>query len=138
MAPLKNEVTIQAAPGMGPAPFKVDQAQAGIVEVKLTLSNPAPAPIRMVWAEGTFISADSIPYGIGVKGGPDPKAEPSPGPTTIDGKKQIQVTVIAITKDGKPVAPAAKSMEPPYRVGLKLTVETPGKAWRGTLWVFVS
>ncbi|MGH2396668.1 MAG: hypothetical protein ACRDFW_06705, partial [bacterium] len=23
MAPLKNEVTIQAAPGMGPAPFKV-------------------------------------------------------------------------------------------------------------------
>ncbi len=138
MSPLKNEVTIQGAPGMGPAPFKVDQAQAGMIEVKLTLSNPTGASIRMVWVEGSFISADSITYGIGVKGGPDPKAAPSPGPTTIDSKKQIQVTVIAIAKDGTPVAPVAKSIEPPYRVGLKLTVETPEKAWKGTVWVFVS
>jgi hypothetical protein len=138
MSPLKNEVTIQAAPGMGPAPFKVDQAQAGIVEVKLTLSNSTGAPIRMVWSDGTFISADSVSYAIGIKGGPDPRTQPSPGRTTIDAKKQAQVTVIAVGKDGKPVAPAVKSMEPPYRVGLKLTVETADKAWKGTVWVFVS
>ena len=138
MSPLKHEVTIQGAPGMGPAPFKVDQAQAGLVEVKLTLSNPTGAPIRMVWSEGTFISADSVSYAIGVKGVADPKTGPSPGRTTVDAKKQVQVTVIAITKDGKPVAPAVKSIEPPYRVGLKLTVETAEKAWKGTVWVFVS
>ena len=138
MSPLKHEVTLQSAQGMGPAPFKVDQAQAGPVEVKLTLSNPAGSLVRVVWTEGTFISADSIAYPIGLKAGPGHKGGSSPEPTTIDPKKQVQVTVIAVTKDGKPVAPAAKSMEPPYRVGLKLTIETPGQTWKGTLWVFVS
>ena len=132
MSPLKHEVTLQPAQGMGPAPFKVDQAQAGATEVKLILSNPGASPIRVVWSEGTFISADSIPYSIGLKGAS------SPDPTTIDSKKQAQVTVIAVTKEGRPVAPAAKSMEPPYRVGLKLTVETAEKAWKGTVWIFVS
>jgi hypothetical protein len=140
MSPLKNEVTIQAAAGMGPAPFKVDQAQAGMIEVKLTLTNSTGVPIRLIWAEGNFISAESLTYGIGLRGGPDPKAAPlpSPGPTTIDAKKQVQVTVVAIAKDGTPVAPPAKSIEPPYRVGLKLTVDSAGKAWKGTVWVFVS
>lgn len=138
MSPLKHEVTLQPAQGMGPAPFKVDQAQAGPVEVKLTLSNPATSPIRVIWAEGTFISADSITYAIGLKAGLGQKGGAVSDPTTIDSKKQVQVTVIALTKDGKPVPPAAKSMEPPYRVGLKLTVETPGEKWKGTVWVFVS
>jgi len=138
MSPLKHEVTLQPAQGMGPAPFRVDHAQAGPVEVKLTLSNPAASPIRVIWSGGTFISADSIAYPIGLKAGPGRTDESSPDPTTIDSKKQVQVTVIALTKDGKPVAPAAKSMEPPYRVGLKLTVETPGDGWKGTVWIFVS
>ena len=138
MSPLKHEVTLQPAQGMGPAPFKVDQAQAGPVEVKLTLSNPATSPVRVIWSEGTFISADSIAYPIGLKAGPGQKGGAASDPTTIDSKQQVQVTVIAVTKDGKPVAPATKSMEPPYRVGLKLTVETPGEKWKGTVWVFVS
>ena len=138
MSPLKHEVTLQSGPGMGPAPFKVDQAQAGPAEVKLTLSNPAGSSIRVVWAEGTFITADSITYSIGLKGGPGQKAGSSPEPTTIDSKGQVQVTVVAVTKDGQLVAPAGKPMEPPYRVGLKLTVETGDKTWKGTLWVFVS
>lgn len=138
MSPLKHEVTLQAAPGMGPAPFKVDQAQAGSIEVKLTLSNPSAFPIRVVWSEGTFISADSITYSIGLKAGPDQKGGSPPDATTIDPKEQARLTVIAVTKEGRPVAPGAKSMEPPYRVGLKLTVETPGEKWKGTLWVFVS
>ncbi len=138
MSPLKHEVTLQPAQGMGSAPFKVDQAQAGPAEVKLTLSNPAGSSIRVVWAEGTFITADSITYSIGLKGSPSQKAGSSPEPTTIDSKGQVQVTVVALTKDGQPVAPAGKPMEPPYRVGLKLTVETGDKTWKGTLWVFVS
>ena len=138
MSPLKHEVTLQSGPGMGPAPFKVDQAKAGPAEVKLTLSNPAGSSIRVVWAEGTFITADSITYPIGLKGSPSQKAGSSPEPTTIDSKGQVQVTVVAVTKDGQPVAPAGKPMEPPYRVGLKLTVETGDKTWKGTLWVFVS
>jgi len=138
MSPLKHEVTLQPASGMGPAPFKVDQAQAGATEVKLLLSNPGPSPIRVVWTEGTFISADSIPYSIGLQAGPGARGGLSSDPTTIDSKKQVQVTVIAVTKEGRPVASAAKSMEPPYRVGLKLTVEEADKAWKGTVWVFVS
>ena len=86
MSPLKHEVTLQPAPGMGPAPFTVDQAQAGPGEVKLTLSNPAVSPIRVVWAEATFITADSITYPIGLKGGPGQKAGSSPEPTTIESK----------------------------------------------------
>jgi hypothetical protein len=50
----------------------------------------------------------------------------------------VQVTVIALAKDGKPVGGQSKSMEPPYRVGLKVTVETSGEKWKGTVWVFVS
>lgn len=138
MSPLKHEVTLQAAPGMGPAPFKVDQAQAGPAEVKFTLSNPAVSSIRVVWTEGTFITADSITYPIGLKSGPGQKAGSSPEPTTIDSRGQVQVTVFAVTKDGTPVSPGGKSIEPPYRVGVKLTVETQGKTWKGTLWVFVS
>ncbi|HLC21272.1 MAG TPA: hypothetical protein VJM10_04085 [Candidatus Methylomirabilis sp.] len=138
MSPLKHEVTLQPAPGMGPAPFTVDQAQAGPGEVKLTLSNPAVSPIRVVWAEATFITADSITYPIGLKGGPGQKAGSSPEPTTIESKGRVQVTVVAVTKEGQPVAPEGKSIDPPYRVGIKLTVVTGEKAWKGTLWVFVS
>ncbi len=138
MSPLKYEVTLQPAPGMGPAPFKVDQAQAGPAEMKLTLSNPSDAAVRVVWAEGTFITADSIAYPIGVKGGAGGKGGTSPDPTTIDPKGQAQVTVIAITQEGQPVAREGKSMDPPYRVGLKLRVDTAGGTWKGTLWVFVS
>ncbi len=138
MSPLKHEVTLQPAPGMGPAPFTVDQAQAGPGEVKLTLSNPTVSPIRVVWAEATFITADSITYPIGLRGGPGQKAGSSPEPTTIESKGRVQVTVVAVTKEGQQVAPEGKSIEPPYRVGIKLTVVTGENAWKGTLWVFVS
>lgn len=138
MSPFKHEVTLQPAPGMGPAPFTVDQAQAGPGEVKLTLSNPAVSPIRVVWAEATFITADSITYQIGLKGGPGQKAGSSPEPTTIESKGRVQVTVVAVTKEGQPVVPEGRSIEPPYRVGIKLTVQTSEKPWKGTLWVFVS
>lgn len=138
MSPYVHEVTLQSAPGMGPAPFKVDQAQASPAEAKLTLSNPAASAIRVLWAEGTFITADSITYSIGVKGGPGQKGGVASDPTTIESKGLVQVTVIALTKDGKPVGAAGKPMEPPYRVGLKLTVETSGEKWKGTLWIFVS
>ena len=138
ISPLQHEVTLQPAPGMGPAPFKVDQAKAGPAEVRLTLSNPAASSIRIVWTEGSFITADSITYQIGLKGGPGQKPGLSPEPTIIDSKGRVDVTVVAVTKDGQPVAPAGKPMEPPYRVGLKLTVETGDKTWKGTLWVFVS
>jgi len=138
MSPLQHEVTLQPAPGMGLAPFKVDQAKAGPAEVKLTLSNPAASSIRIVWTEGSFITADSITYAIGLKGGPGQKPGSSPEPTTIDSKGRVDVTVVAVTKDGQSVAPEGKPMEPPYRVGLKLTVETGDKTWKGTLWVFVS
>ncbi|MBI2902826.1 MAG: hypothetical protein HYY12_04475 [Candidatus Methylomirabilis oxyfera] len=138
MSPLKHEVTLQPAPGMGPAPFKVDQAQASPAEVKLTFSNPATSAIQVLWAEGTFITADSITYSIGVKGGPGQKGGAVSDPTTIEPKALVQVIVIALTKDGRPVGAAGKPMEPPYRVGLKLTVETSGEKWKGTLWIFVS
>jgi len=138
MAPLKHEVTLQPAPGSGPAPFKVDQAKAGPAEVKLTLSNPAGSSIRVIWTDGTFITADSIMYSIGLRGTPGGRSGSSPEPTTIDSKGQVSVTVIAVTKDGQPVTPEGKSIDPPYRVGVKLMVETQGKTWKGTLWVFVS
>jgi hypothetical protein len=138
MSPLKHEVTLQPAPGMGPAPFKVDQAQASPAEVKLTLSNPGASAIRVLWTEGTFITADSITYPIAVKGVPGQKGGVASDPTTIEPKGLVQVTVIAVAKDGKPVVAAGKSMEPPYRVGLKVTVETSGEKWKGTVWVFVS
>jgi hypothetical protein len=138
MSPLKHEVTLQPAPGMGPAPFKVDQAQASPAEVKLTLSNPGASVIRVLWTEGTFITADSITYPIGVKGGPGQKGGVASDPTTIEPKGLVQVTVIAVAKDGKPVVAAGKPMEPPYRVGLKVTIETSGEKWKGTVWVFVS
>ena len=73
-----------------------------------------------------------------MKGGPGQKAGSSPEPTTIDSKGRVDVTAVAVTKDGQVVAPEGKPMEPPYRVGLKLTVETGDKTWKGTLWVFVS
>lgn len=135
VSPLKHEVTLQPGPGMGPAPFRVDQAQAGPAEVKLTLSNPAVSAIRVIWAEGTLITADSITYPIGVKAGQDGL---STEPTTIEPNGMIRVTVIALSRDGKPVTSGGKSIGPPYRVGLKLTVETAEKTWKGTLWIFVS
>ena len=135
MSPLKHEVTVQPAQGMGPAPFKIDQANAEAAEVKLTLSNPTASAIRVVWTEGTFITADSIVYSIGVKTGQD---GPSTAPTTIEANSTIRVTVIALTKDGKPVASGGKSIEAPYRVGLKLAVERSIERWKGTVWVFVS
>jgi hypothetical protein len=138
MSPLKHEVTLQPAAGMSPAPFKVDQAQASPAEVKLSFSNPGASVIRVLWSEGTFITADSISYLIGVKGSPGQKEGAASGPTTIEPKGLAQVTVIAVTKDGKPVAAQNKPMEPPYRVGLKVTVETSGEKWKGTIWVFVS
>jgi hypothetical protein len=123
---------------MGPAPFKVDQAQASPAEVKLTLSNPGASAIRVLWIEGTFITADSITYPIGVKGGPGQIGGVASDPTTIEPKGLVQVTVIAVAKDGKAVVAAGKPMEPPYRVGLKVTIETSGEQWKGTVWVFVS
>jgi len=138
MSPLKYEVTLQPAPGMGPAPFKVDQAQASPAEVKLTLSNPADSAVRVLWTEGTFITADSITHPIGVKGGPGQKGGVASDPTTIEPKGLVQVTVIAVAKDGKPVVAVGRPMEPPYRVGLKVTVEAAGESWKGTMWVFVS
>lgn len=134
-APLKHEVTVQPAPGMGPAPFKIDQATAGAAEVKLTLSNSSTSAIRVVWTEGTFITADSIAYTMGVKTDKDGS---SAAPTTIEPNSTLQVTVIALTKDGKLVASGGKSVEAPYRVGLKLMVERSFERWRGTVWVFVS
>ena len=135
MSPLKHEVTVQPAQGMGPAPFKIDQANAEAAEVKLTLSNPTASAIRVVWTEGTFITADSITYSIGVKTGQDGS---STEPTIIEANSTIRVTVIALTKDGKPVASGGKSIEAPYRVGLKLAVERSIERWKGTVWVFVS
>lgn len=135
LSPLKHEVTVQPASGMGPAPFKIDHAQAGSAEVKLTLSNPTASAIRVVWAEGTFITADSIIYSIGIKTGQD---RLSTEPTTVEANSAIQVTVAAIAKDGRPVASAGKSIEPPYRVGFKIAVERSFERWKGTVWVFVS
>jgi len=135
MSPLKHEVTVQSAQGMGPAPFTIDQANAVSAEVSLTLSNPTASPIRVVWTEGIFITADSMSYPIGVKVGLDGS---STGPTTIEPKSTIRVTVIALAKDGKLVASGGKSIEAPYRVGLKLAVESSIERWRGTVWVFVS
>lgn len=135
LSPLKHEVTVQPASGMGPAPFQVDQANAGSAEVTLTFSNPTASAIRVIWTEGTFITAESIVYSIGVK---TDKNEPSTRPTTVEANSTIRVTVIALAVDGKPVASAGKSVEAPYRVGLKLTVERAIERWKGTVWVFVS
>lgn len=135
LSPLKHEVTVQSAQGMGPAPFKIDQAHAGSADVKLTLSNSTASTIRVLWTEGSFITADSIVYAIGVKTGQD---EPSTEPTIIEANSTIRMTVIALTKDGKPVASGAKPVEAPYRVGLKLAVERSIEQWKGTVWVFVS
>lgn len=135
LSPLKHEVTVQSAHGMGPAPFKIDQANAGSAEVSLTLSNPTASTIRVVWTEGIFITADSMSYPMRVKAGPDGS---STEPTTIEPNSTIRVTVIALAKDGKPVASGGKSVEAPYRVGLKLTVERSIERWKGTVWVFVS
>lgn len=134
-SPPKHEVTVQPAPGMGPAPFKVDQARAGPAEMRLTLSNTTASAIRVVWTEGILITADSITYPIGVKAGQDGLTSE---PTTIEPNGMVRVTVIALTKDGKPVASGGKSFGPPYRVGLKLVVEAAGEQWKGTVWIFVS
>jgi hypothetical protein len=120
---------------MGPAPFKVDQANAGSAEVTLTLSNPTTSAIRVIWTGGTFITADSMSYPIGVKAGQD---QPSTEPTIIEPNGTHRMTVVALAKDGKPVTSGGKSIEPPYRVGLKLTVERSIERWKGTVWVFVS
>lgn len=135
LEPLKHEVTVQSASGMGAAPFKIDQANAGSAEVMLTISNPTASTIRVIWTEGTFITADSIVYPIGVK---TDRHEASTAPTIIGANSTIHVTVIALAKDGKPVTPASKSIEAPYRVGLKLIVERALDRWKGTVWVFVS
>jgi hypothetical protein len=134
LSPLKHEVTVQPAHGMGPAPFKIDQARAGSAEVQLTLSNPTTSTIRIVWTEGTFITADSIVYSIGVKTDRDGS---STEPTIIEANSTIRVTVIALAKDRKPVTSGDKSVEAPYRVGLKLTAERALERWKGTVWVFV-
>ena len=134
LSPLKHEVTVQPAHGMGPAPFKIDQAKAGAAEVQLTLSNPTTSTLRVIWAEGTFITADSISYAIGVK--TDRDGSPTE-PTTIEPNGSVRMTVIALGKDGKPVASGGKSVEAPYRVGLKLTAERGITRWKGTVWVFV-
>lgn len=134
LSPLKHEVAVQPAKGMGPAPFTVDQAKAGPAEVQLTLSNPTTSTIRMVWTEGTFITADSISYSIGVKTDRDGS---SIEPTIIESNSTIRITVIALAKDGKSVASRGKSIEAPYRVGLKLTAERGITRWKGTVWVFV-
>lgn len=134
LSPFRHEVTIQPSRGMGPAPFTVDQARAKAAEVQLTLSNPTTSTIRVVWGEGTFITADSLAYAIGVKteGG-----EPSTRPTLIEANSTVRVTVIAVAKDGKSVTPDDKSIDAPYRVGLKLTAEQGITSWKGTVWVFV-
>lgn len=134
-SPPKHEATVQPASGMGPAPFKIDQAQARAAEATLTLSNPTTSPIRVVWTGGWFIAADSIVYSIGVKTDRD---RVSTEPTTIEANSSVRVTVVALTADGKPVASVGKSLDPPYRVGLKLVVERLLDRWRGTVWVFVS
>lgn len=132
---LKHEVTVQSAQGMGPAPFTVDQATAGSAEMRLRISNAAASAIQVVWTEGSLITADSLTYPVGVKVGQDGlRAEP----TTIEPNGAVQVTVVALTKEGKPVASGGTSVEPPYRVGLKLTVEWEGGRWKGTVWIFVS
>src|SRR3972149_9587883 len=113
MSPLKHEVTLQPAPGMGPAPFKVDQAQASPAEVKLTLSNPGASAVRVLWAEGTFITADSITYPIGVKGGPGQKEGVASDATPIEPRGRVQGTFIAVARAGKPVVAAGKPVEPP-------------------------
>ncbi len=135
LSPLKHEVTVQSASGMGPAPFKIDQANAGSAEVTLTISNPTGSTIRVIWTEGTFITADSIVYAIGVKTGQD---GPSTASTTIEANSTIRMTIVALTNDGKLVASKDKSIEAPYRVGLKLIVERSIERWKGTVWVFVS
>jgi hypothetical protein len=135
LAPLKHEVTVQSAPGMGPAPFRIDQANAGSAEVQLTVSNPTASTIRIIWTEGKFITSDSIVYAIGVKSVEEGASTAS---TTIKANGTIQITVVALTKDGKPVVPEEKSIEAPYRVGLKLAIEHSIERWNGTVWIFVS
>lgn len=134
LSPLKHEVTVQPARGMGPAPFTVEHAKAGPAEVQLTLSNPTTSPIRVVWAGGTFITAESISYGIGVK---TDREGPSTEPTIIEANSTMRMTVVPIGGDGKSVASGSQSIEAPYRVGLKLAVERSFERWRGTVWVFV-
>lgn len=135
LSPLKHEVTVQPAPKMGAAPFTIDQATAGSAEVKLTVSNPTASTIRIIWTEGTFITADSIVYAIGVTTDRD---GPSTASTTIEPNSTVRVTVVAITKDGKPITPESKSIDAPYRVGLRFSVERAIERWKGTVWVFVS
>jgi beta-lactamase regulating signal transducer with metallopeptidase domain len=132
--PFKHEVTVQPARGMGTAPFTIDRAKAEWAEVQLTVTNPTTSAIRVVWAEGTFITAESIPHAIGVKNDRDGL---STEPTIIEANSTIRITVMAITKDGKPIASGSKSIEAPYRVGLKLTAERGLTRWKGTVWVFV-
>jgi hypothetical protein len=134
LTPFKHEVTVQPARGMGPAPFKIDRAKAGSAEAQLTVSNPDTSAIRVVWAEGTFITAESISYAIGVKTDRDGL---STQPTIIEANSTIQMTVVAIGKDGKSVAAESKSIEAPYRIGLKFTAERGLTRWKGTVWVFV-
>jgi hypothetical protein len=137
-SPLRHDVTVQPAPGMGPPPFTVDRAEAAATEVRLILANASGSPIRVVWREGTFIAADSIGYAIGVRAGASRNGGLVSEPTTIDPGGKAQVTAIALTREGKPVSPTTVSVEPPFRIGLKLAVETAGMPWKGTLWVFVS
>ncbi|MDE2059709.1 MAG: hypothetical protein KGL31_00965 [candidate division NC10 bacterium] len=134
LSPLKHEVTVQPATRMGPAPFTVDQAKAEPAEVQLTLSNPTTSTIRLVWTEGTFIAADSISYSIGVK---TDRGGLSTEPTIIESNSTIRITVIALAKDGKLAVSRGKSIEAPYRVGLKLIAERGITRWKGTVWVFV-
>jgi hypothetical protein len=134
LTPFKHEVTVQPARGMDPAPFKIDRAKAGSADVQLTFSNPTTSTIRVVWAGGTFITAESLSYAIGVKTDRDGL---STEPTIIEANSTIQMTVIAIDKDGKSVATGSKSIEAPYRVGLKFTAEHGLTRWKGTVWVFV-
>lgn len=134
LSPPKHEVTVQPAKGMDPAPFKIDHAKAGSAEVQLTISNPTTSTIRIAWAEGTFITADSISYAIGVKTDRDQFSAQS---TIIEPNSAVHVTLVALAKDGKPVVPEGKSIEAPYRVGLKVTAERGITRWRGTVWVFV-
>ena len=134
LTPFRHEVTVQPARGMGPAPFTIDSAKAKATEVQLTLSNPTTSTIRLVWREGTFITAESIPNNIGVKTDRDGSSTAS---TTIEPNSTVRMTVIALPKDGKAIAPGSAAIEPPYRVGLKLTVERGLTRWKGTVWVFV-
>jgi hypothetical protein len=119
---------------MGPAPFKIDQAKAGSAEVQLTVSNPTTSTIRLVWTEGTFITAESISYAMGVKTDRDGS---STEPTIIEANSTIRMTVIAIIKDDKSKVSGSKPIEAPYRVGLKLIAERGLTRWKGTVWVFV-